>query len=110
MKTFIRLALAVATLSAASFAHAQVQAAETPRVDQRQDKQAQRIDAGVKSGQLTMPEAKALEKEQTHVRMAEHRAKADGKVTPAERKHLGHMQNRASRHIYRKKHNHHTAG
>jgi uncharacterized protein HemX len=107
-KTFIRLVLAVATLGAAGFAYAQ--AAETPRVDQRQDKQAQRIDAGVKSGQLTMAETQALEKQQTRVRMAEHVAKADGRLTPAERKHLHHMQNRSSRHIYRKKHNHHTAG
>jgi hypothetical protein len=108
MKTFIRLALATAALCAATLTYA-AGAVDTPRVDQRQDNQAQRIDAGVKSGQLTMPETRKLEKQQTRVRMAEHRAKADGTVTTGERRHLNHMQNRASRHIYRKKHNHRTA-
>jgi hypothetical protein len=107
MKTFIRLALAIATLSAATFTHAE--SAATPAVDQRQERQAKRIDAGVQSGQLTQKETRTLERQQTHVRMAEHRAKADGKVTHAERQHLHHMQNRTSRHIYRKKHNHHIA-
>ncbi len=109
MKTFIRLVLAAATLmSAATFTHAE--SATTPVVDQRQDRQEKRIEAGVQSGQLTPKETRALERQQTRVRMAEHNAKADGKVTRAERRHLQHMQNRASRHIHRKKHNHQAAG
>jgi hypothetical protein len=94
---------ALSTLALASLSFtAQAQTAgpaATPGVDQRQAHQDRRIDQGVASGQLTRREAGRLNREQGRVNRAEGRAKADGKVTAAERHRLAHKQNRASRHI-----------
>jgi hypothetical protein len=92
-------ALALA-LMAATAAHAQ----STPRVDERQDRQEQRIDKGTANGQLTKREARRLEAEQNAIDKAEDKAKADGTVTKRERVRLHAMQNGASRDIRRQKH------
>jgi len=86
----------------ASIASAQTQ---TPGVDARQAEQHQRIAQGVKSGELTKGEARNLRAGQRHVRRMKRRAKADGKVTPRERRRLNRAQNHQSRKIYRLKHN-----
>ena len=75
-----------------------------PVADQRQDNQKARIDAGVKSGELTRREAVKLRTEQRAIRVEEKMAKADGVVTPAERAKLQRDQNKASRDIFRQKH------
>lgn len=77
---------------------------ETPRIDQRQENQQQRIDQGVASGQLTEREANRLNKQQEHIGKMEAKAKADGVVTKKERARVEHAQDRASRHIAREKH------
>jgi tellurite resistance protein len=76
----------------------------TPRVDQRQANQEQRIDNGIASGELTKRETKRLEKEQNVINRAENQAKADGTVSAAERRRLHKMQKHASHDIYRQKH------
>lgn len=76
----------------------------TPRIDQRQANQQQRIDQGVQSGALTTREATRLEKGQTHVDNMETRAEADGAVTRRGRARIEHAQDVQSRHIYREKH------
>jgi uncharacterized protein HemX len=96
----ILLALSIGTF----FVSAQQQD-NTPRVDKREAHQQARINHGVKSGQLTPKEANRLEKQQSKIKSDEAKAKADGKVTPKERAKLTREQNRASRNIYRKKHN-----
>lgn len=78
--------------------------AATPGVDQRQANQQQRIDQGVKSGELTGKEAARLEKGQERVQKIEDKAKADGKVTPKERERLQKAQNVESRKIANQKH------
>lgn len=78
--------------------------ATTPGVDQRQANQQQRIDQGVKSGELTGKEAVRLEKGQERVQKMEDKAKADGKVTPKERERLQQAQSQESKKIYREKH------
>ena len=80
----------------------------TPRVDRRQVAQHARIQQGVRSGELTKPEARNLRHGQRHVRRVERRAKADGVVTPRERAHMTAAQNHQSNKIYRKKHNNRT--
>lgn len=80
------------------------QTAATPRVDQRQVNQENRIEQGVQSGSLTQKEAARLEKGQTHVQNMEDKAKADGKVTPKERARIEHAQDNQSKKIYREKH------
>ena len=76
----------------------------TPKVDQRQANQQQRIDHGVKSGELTGKEAARLEKGQERVQNMEDKAKADGKVTPKERERLKQAQNKQNKQIAHEKH------
>lgn len=73
-------------------------------VNGRQARQAARIQAGVKSGELTRREAVALRAEQAALRAEERRYRRDGVLTPRERADLRRDQNRASRHIARQKH------
>lgn len=77
----------------------------TPRVDRREARQGARIHQGVRSGELTRGEVRALRAGQRHVHRMERRAKSDGFVSARERARLTHAQNRQSRHIWRMKHN-----
>lgn len=76
----------------------------TPKVDARQERQQQRIDQGVASGELNKREEGRLEREQGRIEADKEAAKADGKVTKEERRKLNREQDRASRHIKREKH------
>lgn len=93
------IAAALLSLSAAS-----ALAQSTPGVDRREHRQYQRIVKGVNSGELTRRETNRLIAGQARVHRMERRAKADGKVTWAERARLRAEQNRQSRNIYRQKH------
>jgi peptidoglycan hydrolase CwlO-like protein len=101
--TMKRMLLAVSgmTLLMSGLAFAQ---AETPRIDQRQANQEQRIDQGIASGQLNEREANRLNKQQEHINKMEARAKSDGVMTKKERARIVAAQDRASRHIAREKH------
>lgn len=77
---------------------------DTPRIDQRQANQAQRIDQGVASGTLTPREARRLERQQAVIGQAEAKTKSDGTVTAQERRRLTRAQNHTSRHVARQKH------
>jgi uncharacterized membrane protein YebE (DUF533 family) len=94
--------LTVAVLAA--FALPVMAQTNTPRIDQRQQNQQQRIEQGVKSGALTEREANRLEKAQERIQGMEDKAKADGIVTAQERKRLQQAENVQSRHIYHEKH------
>jgi len=94
-------------------AAAQVSGAPTPapaapgEVQQRFDNQQQRIDQGIKSGQLTGGEAA---RDEAHLRTDErernHDLRADGgHLTPAQRAQLNHQLNHNSRRVYNTKHN-----
>jgi Tfp pilus assembly protein FimT len=80
------------------------QTTSTPRIDQRQKEQQQRIDQGVKSGQLNRKEAARLEKGQARIQKMEDKAAADGKITAKERAFIEKAQDLESRRIYREKH------
>lgn len=97
----ISKSIAVIALVLPALAFAQ---ANTPRVDQRQANQQQRIDQGVASGSLTQREANRLDRGQQHVENMENRAKADGVVTGQERARLHQAQEVQSRRIYTQKH------
>jgi hypothetical protein len=92
----IGLALSIAMAGSVS--------AGTPRIDQREHNQRDRIHSGVKSGELTRSETRRLAAGQVHVHRVEARANADGVVTARERAHLQHEANQQSRRIYRQKH------
>ena len=102
-----RIAVILSTVIATSLFAAVVYAGPTddPVIQKREQNQEQRIQQGVKSGELTPRETDRLEAQQTKIKQDEERMKADGTLTKAERNKLKREQNRASRNIYRKKHN-----
>ena len=71
----------------------------------REYRQTQRVRQGIRSGEITRPEVLRLRKEQRRIDRAYHRASADGHLNRRERQRLDKLQNLASRHIYRAKHN-----
>jgi len=78
--------------------------AGTPRLDQREHNQRERIQDGRASGELTRPESRRLAVGQANLRLDEARAKSDGVVTTRERAQLQREANQQSRRIYRQKH------
>ncbi len=78
--------------------------ASADRVDRRQRVQQDRIAQGVESGELRPGEARRLRREQRRIKRLERRARRDGRMNRAERRRMGKAQDRASRHIYRHKH------
>ena len=101
MKTTNLLAAVLAT----AFALPVFAQTATPALNQNQRNQEARISQGVRSGELTNNEARNLQSQQQAIRGEKRAAKADGVVTPAERQKIRRDQRRASRAIYRKKHN-----
>lgn len=71
----------------------------TPAVDERSRHQQRRIDRGIVAGDLTEREAMALRRGQDRIRDAIRAAKADGKLTRHERRHLEKLQNQQARRI-----------
>lgn len=71
---------------------------------QRNTNQQERIEQGLKSGQLNTREAARLEREESAVNRMESRAMKDGTLSPAEKARIERAQNRVSRDIYREKH------
>lgn len=79
--------------------------ARAGEIGERQKNQHERIDEGVKSGELTKKETLKLEAEQAKIQRKKRRLKRnDGKLGPKEKAKLTHKQNKASRHIYKEKH------
>ena len=96
----LSLAVTVASLmSAGAFAQS---AAEHDQ--QRDVNQQQRIEQGLKSGELSTQEASRLEREQQHIDRMEARDLKDGKMSAGEQLRLDRAQNAASADIYKQKH------
>lgn len=96
----MRIAIVAAVVVGMTFS-----AQAATRSDCRQARQQVRIQRGVRSGELTTGERRALRAEQRYIRRVERRAKSDGAYTACERARVERKQNRASRHIWRSKHN-----
>jgi hypothetical protein len=78
-------------------------------INKRQVRQQKRIGQGVTSGELTGKEAARLEKQQVSINRQEQRLReSGGEFTKKERAVITHRQNRASRKIYRQKHDNQT--
>ena len=74
-------------------------------INGRERHQQQRIYNGVRSGELTRRETYRLEREQVRINQQEARFRRSGDgLSPSERLRLEREQNRASRDIYRQKH------
>ena len=71
----------------------------------RETRQQARIYQGVDSGQITSREYQRLEREQGRIEAHRQRVWSDGTLTPGEAYRLTREQNRASRSIWRTKHN-----
>jgi hypothetical protein len=82
----------------------------TPRVSGRQATQQARISNGIQNGQLTRHETMRLERQQRCIQIEKRIAKADGTVSPGEKRFLRREQNRASRNINRQKNNNQVQG
>jgi hypothetical protein len=76
-------------------------------VNARQDRQQNRINQGVHSGQLTRGETSHIERNETAIHDEAHadRAANGGKLTASEHNQIEHQQNKESAQIYRDKHN-----
>lgn len=104
MKPTWKISLAVGLLATLGAGMA-LAGTNDPGIQKREQNQERRIENGVENGSLTPREAGNLEAREAKIKQDEERMKADGNLTPAERAKLTREQNRASRKIYRKKHN-----
>lgn len=75
-----------------------------PGVNARQHHQQQRINQGVRSGELTGQEVRDLRHERNEIRREERAYKSDGVLTREERKDLHQDMNEYSRDMYKQKH------
>lgn len=73
--------------------------------NKRTERQLRRIEQGIETGELTRDELKQLKKEQKHIAKVKERARWDHHITRHEARRITKMQDRASRRIYRYKHN-----
>ncbi len=74
-------------------------------INKRQHKQQVRISKGINNGSLTARETNQLQRQQGRIAAYEARNRADGNgLNRRERANLQQMQNRASKNIYRNKH------
>ncbi|GAB3725520.1 hypothetical protein GCM10027594_07010 [Hymenobacter agri] len=76
----------------------------TPGITARQRTEQARIRQGVRSGELTRPEAARLKTREADIREDKREAKADGVVTRDERQDIRKDERQTSRAIYRQKH------
>jgi hypothetical protein len=93
-----------AVLTAGLFAAGGASAQSMYGIDQRQDYQQDRIERGIRDGQITRSEAYRLEQGERSIDRAQARARADGVVTPQERARIDHMTDREGREIYQQSH------
>lgn len=74
-------------------------------ISHRQMKQSQRITHGIISGEITDREFVSLNREQRRVGKYKRQVRGDGRISHTESRLLYRMQDRASAHVYRAKHN-----
>lgn len=92
-------------MAALAFTSLAVAQSKTPLVNAREHNQTARIKEGINSGSLTHSEAHRLTKRELGLRKEIRKAKADGYVSPRERRHLLRKEGRINRAIIRKKTN-----
>lgn len=105
----MRVLIAMAVLAVAAFDPSLASAdnqrgVRDPRINARQQVQRERIQQGVRSGELTRRETARARADQRDIRQLERAYKSDGELTRGERRDLTREQNQASRQIYRDKH------
>lgn len=73
-------------------------------IDRREYREQQRINQGIRSGELTRREARRLEAGLARIKIDERFARSDGHLGPRERDRLNRELNHESRGIYHQKH------
>lgn len=105
MRVLITMALLAVTALGTAVASADTKpGVRDPRINARQQVQRERIQQGVRSGELTRRETVKAREDQRDIRQLEGAYKSDGKLTRGERRDLSREQNQASRQLYRDKH------
>jgi hypothetical protein len=105
MRVLIAMAVLAVTAFEPSIAVADNQrGVRDPRIDARQQVQRERIQQGVRSGELTRRETARAREDQRDIRQLERAYKSDGELTRGERRDLTQEQNQAGRQLYRNKH------
>lgn len=99
MSNAIKIGLIIGVLSSATAI-----AAEGSGTVQRDVNQQERIEAGLKSGELNTREAARLEHQEAAVDHMQAKAMKDGDISAAERAKIAAAQGKVSRDIYREKH------
>jgi hypothetical protein len=101
MKLFKRVVAALVGVGIAAGA------AQAQNLDQRHYNQQRRVEQGIRHGSVTPREAHRIEHQQRSIDRQEARLRDrnGGHLTRYDRARLRHRENRASRHIYRAKHN-----
>ncbi|MDO9101737.1 MAG: hypothetical protein Q7J20_01670 [Candidatus Nitrotoga sp.] len=92
-------------ITAITLAFAASSYADTLKIDNREARQEQRIDQGIRSGALTLKEEAKLDAGQAKIERMEDKAKADGTVTKHERRRINREQNEQNKRIHDMKHN-----
>jgi hypothetical protein len=100
MKTMAITVVALGMLTSAAWAQTSAE-----KDQQRDVNQQQRIEQGLKSGQLSTKEAGSLERQEQHIDKMEARDMKNGSISPAEQARLNAAQNRVSNDIHADKHN-----
>jgi hypothetical protein len=101
MRSIVTLTAALAALAATTTFAAATSAHD---LEVRQKRQAERIEAGRKSGSITWREGLKLRAEQARIARLEAQYKADGRLDRFERARLKELRDEASRRIYREGH------
>lgn len=94
----------LSVLMMGAFATTTIAQSRTPHINHKRVHQHDRIHHGVKSGNLTVREARQLRMQQRDINRTVRIAKADGVITPRERAMIRHKQRMASRNIYVQNH------
>src|SRR2546423_7887775 len=104
--TFTKLMLLAAlVLPLAATAQAQTNCHHPRGINAREHRQEQRIQQGVRSGELTRREAERLQAEQARIRVDEAYARrSGGEFTARERARIERAEHKASKDIYKQKH------
>ena len=97
--------LGIVLISATLFSGAAMAQGNAQIDTQRDVNQKQRIEQGLKTGQLSTKEASGLMRQQQHIDRMQAHALKDGKVSPQEQARLKAKQDKASRSIHAAKHN-----
>lgn len=100
MRRLVRLLVAVIFVLGASA----VSMAGPRGINARQHREQQRINQGIRSGELTRREAIRAQAGLARIRINERFARSDGYLSPSERARLERQLNHESRYIYRQKH------